>query len=1035
MKSTVNDVIWNIWNAGGPLTGDSGATHGRVTVEIGWQLRSSGGSIVGPIGNKFYNGPVRWFQRTDNSQVETEIPNIQTIDIDRELANDAATCKIVMVNQVMRQNSQANLTGTAGSIVGEPGYYWPGHGDSTGSHTRWGWNINAWNDVIQPNALIRTYQGYGGKSLSITAALAAGNIVQTGTWLVDDVSMDAKTGQMTISCRDMAKLLIQQTLYPPLVPLASPAGTPTNNRVHYPLYYYRFVYVNHTVVPYGPTIYNTGFTPLIGFDGSPGTSGGASGSSPLKNALATSDQYPSWVSTTSYAVNDIVTLAGIMYICILAHTNHTPPNATYWSVLHTKGHAIDGDPDTYWLSNGHLTSTAVNSYEFLQYDIDNGTHTVQGINIQPYAGNYIMYVSIMVGGTWQGSSTIPYSGTDYTGTYNPAIPYVVKQGVGWETPATIDLGGVAGIGYQNAQKIRLTFTHLAKTSIGPAFYRAGLRELQVGTFSNQIDGGGRIITGMSRSHVNGDEGYWMCGSDGNVFAFGADTKLFGSEGGKTLNGKITAMAGNPTTAAGYRLLGSDGGIFDFGDLYFHGSLPGIGVALPDSDRLISSSSTFAIALENGDQGHSGYYILLSNGAVYSFGTAVYHGNFTLQQGQSALYGACGMGVIANGYFITDTLGNVQAFGAAVLPVGYHRPTLTGEIVVAIEPTSDGLGFWLSTSKGNVFNYGTAGNFGSVGVPLAAPVIDMSRSSQSQPFALGGYIDDGYWLVAQDGGTFAFGNANFSGSLPQQYSAVQDGNYSDYSDIITDMLLWAGWWFYNPTLGTQTPGNVFGTIQTTGIYAPDNLTEDFFDQKPLIDVINTLKEIVGFITYADEIGAYHFKLPNIFAIGNFLDTGTPTARMAAIDEKIQITDYTVDVNDTDARSQIIIGTEDPALRIPGTKSVTLTSQWGPEILRGLVVPALWVNGQFLTTQIQTTMAQLIDLHLFLQQRQGSVTMLALPILQIDDQVQIFERSTSETYIHYVAGYTTHMDLESGEYTQTLTTHWMGDGTAWFLKYVA
>ena len=40
-----------------------------------------------------------------------------------------------------------------------------------------------------------------------------------------------------------------------------------------------------------------------------------------------------WSSSTSYAVNDAVSLGGASYICILAHTNHTPPNATYWNVI------------------------------------------------------------------------------------------------------------------------------------------------------------------------------------------------------------------------------------------------------------------------------------------------------------------------------------------------------------------------------------------------------------------------------------------------------------------------------------------------------------------------------------------------------------------------------------------------------------------------------------------------------------------------------------------------------------------------------
>lgn len=44
-----------------------------------------------------------------------------------------------------------------------------------------------------------------------------------------------------------------------------------------------------------------------------------------------------WSGATAYIVADIVTSGGSSYICILAHTNHTPPNGTYWVVLAAAG--------------------------------------------------------------------------------------------------------------------------------------------------------------------------------------------------------------------------------------------------------------------------------------------------------------------------------------------------------------------------------------------------------------------------------------------------------------------------------------------------------------------------------------------------------------------------------------------------------------------------------------------------------------------------------------------------------------------------
>ncbi|KYK44774.1 hypothetical protein A1D31_35720 [Bradyrhizobium liaoningense] len=51
-----------------------------------------------------------------------------------------------------------------------------------------------------------------------------------------------------------------------------------------------------------------------------------------------------WSGVTAYSVNDIVTLSGSSYACVLDHTNHTPPNATYWQLLAERG--TDGDAAT-----------------------------------------------------------------------------------------------------------------------------------------------------------------------------------------------------------------------------------------------------------------------------------------------------------------------------------------------------------------------------------------------------------------------------------------------------------------------------------------------------------------------------------------------------------------------------------------------------------------------------------------------------------------------------------------------------------------
>jgi hypothetical protein len=88
-------------------------------------------------------------------------------------------------------------------------------------------------------------------------------------------------------------------------------------------------------------------------------------------------------------------------------------------------------------------------------------------------------------------------------------------------------------------------------------------------------------------------------------------------------------------------------------------------------------------------------------------------------------------------------------------------------VVGITPTADRGGYWLDASDGGVFSFGDTQFYGSIpglginpagsGLPhrLNAPVVGMVPS-----------VDDrGYFMVASDGGVFAFGDATFEGSCP------------------------------------------------------------------------------------------------------------------------------------------------------------------------------------------------------------------------------------------------------------------------------
>ena len=76
-------------------------------------------------------------------------------------------------------------------------------------------------------------------------------------------------------------------------------------------------------------------------------------------------------------------------------------------------------------------------------------------------------------------------------------------------------------------------------------------------------------------------------------------------------------------------------------------------------------------------------------------------------------------------------------------------------IVGMAATASSNGYWLVAADGGVFAFGDAGFFGSMGgQPLNKPIVGMAATADGQ----------GYWLVASDGGVFAFGDAGFHGSM-------------------------------------------------------------------------------------------------------------------------------------------------------------------------------------------------------------------------------------------------------------------------------
>ena len=163
-----------------------------------------------------------------------------------------------------------------------------------------------------------------------------------------------------------------------------------------------------------------------------------------------------------------------------------------------------------------------------------------------------------------------------------------------------------------------------------------------------------------------------------------------------------------------------------------------------------------------------------------------------------------------GYWLVGSDGGIFTFGSAQFygstgSIRLQRP------VVGISPTANKGGYWLVASDGGIFAFGDAGYFGSIpgdglspagsGLPhsLNAPIVAMVPSSD------GG----GYFMVASDGGVFAFGDARFAGSCPGM------GGCSGAAVAVVPDASGNGYW-----LVTQT-GNVYAFGDARFYGAPGN----------------------------------------------------------------------------------------------------------------------------------------------------------------------------------------------------------------------
>ena len=195
-----------------------------------------------------------------------------------------------------------------------------------------------------------------------------------------------------------------------------------------------------------------------------------------------------------------------------------------------------------------------------------------------------------------------------------------------------------------------------------------------------------------------------------------------------------AEAASAAPASGYWLVASDGGIFAFGDAPFHGSTGAIKLNRPIVGMAPTASG-------------KGYWLVASDGGIFAFGDAPFHGSTGAIKLNRPIVGMAPT-ASGKGYWLVASDGGIFAFGDAAF---FGSGQASGKTFVAMAPTATGRGYWQAASTGEVLAFGDAKDLGSARVNI--PVVGMARTASGA----------GYWLVAGDGGIFSFGDARFLGS--------------------------------------------------------------------------------------------------------------------------------------------------------------------------------------------------------------------------------------------------------------------------------
>ena len=301
------------------------------------------------------------------------------------------------------------------------------------------------------------------------------------------------------------------------------------------------------------------------------------------------------------------------------------------------------------------------------------------------------------------------------------------------------------------------FTNISETTAGPVAVSHTSVDM-VDSANDVIASPGPLANGSLTITYDGQgaappprpHGYWLVGSDGGIFTFGA-APFYGSTGALTLQRPVVGMTVT-AARAGYWLVAADGGIFSFGDANFFGSIPGLGFAPAGTGGGGKQLSAPIVGMVPSSDG-GGYFMVGADGGVFSFGDAKFEGSCPGIGGCSGTAVTVMPDASGNGYWLVTVTGHVYAFGDAT---AFGAPATPSAPVTSATRTPDGKGYWILLANGAVGAFGDAASLGGPGGQTGGlnPATAIFSTSD------GG----GYWVSSAAGAIYTFGEAPYDGGM-------------------------------------------------------------------------------------------------------------------------------------------------------------------------------------------------------------------------------------------------------------------------------